>query len=269
MFFEPRVAFSSQYENIFLNDERVARYKFNDTIGQIDFGANFGRFAQARLGYLYDMRKVIVDVGSPLLSESEPHDAGVMLSAQYDSRDTAFAPTRGMTAAFEYMNASDTLGSDRNWQRAELGLGVAVPWRRNIWWITAAGGSGLGGDLPNDRAFTLGGPQSFPGFELNEMRVGGYWNLGTSYLWNVKDMLPVRNLALYAGVGVVGGAVYDRFDQSDTVGIYGGSFFLTGRTMVGPLTLGIGSTNTGSWSAWLSIGRPVGHGTILERGIFR
>jgi len=269
MFFEPRVAFSSQYENIFLNDERVARYKFNDTIGQVDFGANFGRYAQARVGYLYDMRKVIVDVGSPLLSESEPHDAGVMVSAQYDSRDTAFAPTRGMTAAFEYMNASDSLGSDRNWQRAELGLGVAVPWRRNIWWITAAGGSGLGGDLPQDRAFTLGGPQSFPGFELNEMRVGGYWNLGTSYLWNVKDVLPVRNLALYAGVGLVGGAVYDRFDQGDNVGIYGGSFFLTGRTMVGPLTLGIGSTSTGSWSAWLSIGRPVGHGTILERGIFR
>ena len=38
------------------------------------------------------------------------------------------------------------------------------------------------------------------------MRVGGYWNLGTSYLWNVKDMLPLKNLALYAGVGVVGGA---------------------------------------------------------------
>ena len=53
------------------------------------------------------------------------------------------------------------------------------------------------------------------------------------------------------------------------MGIYGGSFFLTGRTMVGPLTVGVGATSTDSWSVWLSIGRPVGHGTILERGIFR
>jgi outer membrane translocation and assembly module TamA len=148
-------------------------------------------------------------------------------------------------------------------------VGVAVPFRRNIWWITAAGGSGLGNQLPADRNFTLGGPGSFPGFELNEMRVGGYWNIGTSYLWNVKDVLPLKNQALYAGVRIVGGAVYDRFDQQDTVGIYGGSFFLTGRTMVGPLTLGIGATSTDSWSVWLSVGRPVGHGTILERGIFR
>jgi hypothetical protein len=39
--------------------------------------------------------------------------------------------------------------------------------------------------------------------------------------------------------------------------------------MVGPLTVGVGATSTDSWSVWLSIGRPVGHGTILERGIFR
>ena len=268
-FIEPRAAYSAEFENIFLNDERVARYRFDDALAQLDFGVNAGRYAQARLGYVYDWRKVRVDVGSPLLAETDPVDAGITFSGQFDSRDTAFAPTRGMTAALEYINSNEDLGSDRNWQRAELGLGVAVPFRRNIWWITAAGGTGLGGDLPTDRHFTLGGPGSFPGFELNEMRVGGYWNLGTSYLWNVKDVLPLKNLALYAGVRVVGGAVYDRFDQEDSVGIYGGSFFLTGRTMVGPLTVGVGATSTDSWSVWLSIGRPVGHGTILERGIFR
>ncbi len=162
-----------------------------------------------------------------------------------------------------------SLGGDRDWQRAELGVGVAVPFRRNIWWITLAGGSDLTGDLPADRAFTLGGPQSFPGFELGEMRVGGYWTLGTSYLWNIKDIMTLRNHALYAGVQVVGGGVYDRFDEEESEGIYGGSLFLTGRTMVGPLTVGVGATSTDSWSVWLSVGRPVGHGTILEKGIFR
>ena len=268
-FIEPKLSYSAEFENIFFQDERVARYEFDDAMAQVDFGANAGRYAQARIGYVYDWREVKVDVGSPLLTESKPRDAGVTLTAQYDSRDTAFAPTHGMTAALEYINSHEDLGGERNWQRAELGLGIAVPFRRNIWWITAAGGTGLGGDLPTDRNFTLGGPGSFPGFELNEMRVGGYWNIGTSYLWNVKDMLPIKNQALYAGLRVVGGAVYDRFDEQDTVGIYGGSFFLTGRTMVGPLTIGIGATSTDSWSVWLSVGRPVGHGTILERGIFR
>ena len=85
----------------------------------------------------------------------------------------------------------------------------------------------------------------------------------------MKDVLPIRNLALYAGVGLTGGAVYDRIDDGDAGEIYGGSVFLTGRTLIGPLTIGIGSTSTDSWSLWLSVGRPVGHGTILERGIFR
>ena len=82
-------------------------------------------------------------------------------------------------------------------------------------------------------------------------------------------MLPIRNLALYMGVGVTGGEVFDRLEGGEDGELYGGSVFLTGRTMIGPLTLGLGTTSTESWSLWFSVGRPVGHGTILERGVFR
>jgi NTE family protein len=266
-FVEPRLSVSRLLENIFFNDERVARYEYQDLIGTVDLGLNVGRFAQARVGYFFDRRKVNVDVGSPLLAETEPDDAGLSFSAEYDSRNTAFAPTRGATVALEYLNADDGAGSDRNWERAELGVGVALPFRRNVWWITAAGG--VSDDLPSDRLFTLGGPGSFPGFELGELRVGGYWTVGTSYLWNIKEVLPIKGHALYMGFRAVGGGVSDRFDQEEADSIYGGSVYLTGRTMVGPLTLGVGTTSTDSWSVWLSVGRPVGRGTILERGIFR
>jgi len=51
--------------------------------------------------------------------------------------------------------------------------------------------------------------------------------------------------------------------------MYGGSVYVTGRTMFGPLTVGAGATSTDSYAVWVAIGRPIGHGTILERGIFR
>jgi len=35
------------------------------------------------------------------------------------------------------------------------------------------------------------------------------------------------------------------------------------------LYVGLGATSTDSWSLWISVGRPVGNGTILERGIFK
>ncbi len=268
-FIEPRAAYSRSIEDVFLEDERISRYSFRDAGAQLDVGANVGRHAQLRLGYLYDQRDIEVDIGSTLMPEHSPVDAGLILGAQYDSRDSGFSPTEGMTAALEYMYADDALGGDRGWERAELGVGLAVPLRRDVLWVTAAGGTDMRNDLPPDRAFALGGPGSFPGLELGELRVGSYWTVGTSYLWNIKEIMPVKNFALYVGGRIVGGAVYDRIDTGRTGELYGGSVFLTGRTMFGPLTLGIGATSTESWSAWLSIGRPLGHGTILERGIFQ
>ena len=268
-FVEPRADFSRSIEDVFFGDERIARYQFEDLAAQLDVGVNVGRYAQARIGYRYDSRQVEVDIGSPLMPETSPVDAGMGVSVEFDSRDTAFSPTRGLAAALEYMHSDPALGADRHWERAELGVGVAVPFRRDVLWVTLAGGSDLSGDLPADRTFALGGPGSFPGLEVGELRVGGYWTLGTSYLWKVRDVLPVRNLALYLGARLAGGAIYDRIDEGKTGEIYGGSVFLAGRTLVGPLTVGVGATSTDSWSLWFSVGRPVGHGTILERGIFR
>ncbi len=268
-FVEPQVRYSRSLEDLFLDGERIARYEFQDAVGIFDLGLNIGHYAQTRIGYAYDHRRINVDIGSPVMPEDSRVDAGLLIAAEYDSRDTAFSPTRGMAASLEYMRSDSSLGAERDWERIELGLGVAVPLRRDVLWVTLAGGSDLSGDLPPDRAFALGGPGSFPGLELGEIRVDGYWTMSTSYLWKVKDMLPVRNLALYMGIGLTGGAVYDSIEDGRSQDLYGGSIFLTGRTLIGPLTLGIGATSADSWSLWLSVGRPVGHGTILEKGIFR
>jgi NTE family protein len=268
-FVEPKLLYSRSIEDLFFEDERIARYVFGDVGGVLDFGVNIGPYAQARVGYAYAKRKVEVDIGSPLMPESDAVDAGLTVSAEYDSRDTAFSPTHGMAAALEYMHSDESVGADRAWERGEIGLGVAVPFRNDVWWITLAGGSNLGSDLPPDRAFALGGPGSFPGLEVGELRVRDYWTVGTSYLWKLKDVSRIRNRALYLGARVAAGDFDDVFDSGNSGGIYGGSIFLTGRTVVGPLTVGIGATSTDSWSLWLSVGRPVGHGTILERGIFR
>ena len=193
-FVEPRVAFSRSLEDIFQDNERVARYTFQDVTGLLDAGINLGRYAQARVGYTYDHRDVSVDIGSALLPEITPIDAGLRLDAAFDNRDTAFSPTRGYAMDLEYMRSDSSLGADRDWERAEIGLGVAVPFRHDVLWVTLAGGSDLGSALPPDRAFALGGPSSFPGLELGELRVDGYWTIDTSYLWRVKEGLSIRNL---------------------------------------------------------------------------
>jgi hypothetical protein len=176
--------------------------------------------------------------------------------------------------ALEYMHSDDSLGADLSWDRAEMGVGLAVPLRRDVLWLTLAGGTNFSSQLPVDRYFALGGPGSFPGLELGEARVSDYWTASTGYRWKFKDIMSIRGQALYAGISVEAGAIHndtpELFGKTDyRTDLYGGSIYLTGRTIVGPLTLGVATTNTDSWSLWLSVGRPIGRGTILEKGIFR
>jgi len=274
-FVEPKLFWTRSWEDVFVDNERLARYKFSDWGTAIDLGANLSDDAQVRVGYLYTTRDTSVETGSLILPESQRTDAGLTMSATFDSRDTAFNPTRGIAAALEYAYVADSLGAELDWQRLELGLGMALPVRSDVVWVTLAGGSDLDTDLPLDRTFTLGGPGSFPGYELGELRLTDYWTTSGSYLWKVKDIMTIRGQALYAGVRLEAGQVFDRLESrvlpafDDDEMIYGGSVFVTGRTQAGPLTIGLGATSTDSWSLWIAVGRPIGNGTILERGIFR
>ena len=245
-----------ELEYIFLDGERLARYRLSDLGGSLETGMNLGNRSQLRVGYLYTRRDVEVNTGSPLMPEVERDDAGLTASFTFDNRDTPFNATRGGAAALEYFRSEDSLGADKDWERVELGVGLAVPVRNDVIWMTLAGGSNLNSDLPADRTFRIGGPGSFPGFELGEIRSDEYWLASGSYLWKIKDIMSIRGQALYAGLRLQAGQTYERLDLIDEDTMYGASVYVTGRTMVGPLTVGVGATSTESYSLWLAIGRP-------------
>jgi NTE family protein len=284
-FVDGSVFFTQTWQYLYYDNERVANYQFDDFGGQVDLGLNFGHTAQVRAGYVYAKRKVNVETGPTLLPDIDTVDAGITAQATYDTRDSAFAPTRGIAAAIEYYDSSDSLGADRDWQKLEAGVRVAVPVRGDIVWLAAAGGSNLGSDLPIDRYFTLGGPGSFPGLQLAEFRAPEYWTVSGSYLWKLADLQTVRGEAMYLGAQLEGGEIANWLDKVPNFStpptiddlrtdpelepIYGGSLYLVGRTPVGPMTIGLGATSANTWALWIAVGRPVGEGTILERGIFR
>jgi NTE family protein len=268
-FVEPKLFWNRNWENVFFDDNDIARYQFDDRGGQIDLGMNIGNQAQVRVGYLATQRRVQLETGSPLLPQLQATDSGLAASAILDTRDTPFSPTRGMAAAFEYFDSDVKFGATRNWQRAEMGLGIAVPFYNDVLWLGAAGGSRLGSKLPADRLFALGGPASLPGYQLYELRAGAYWAVSGSFLWQLKDLFSLRGQTLYAGLGVQDSQAYDTLDSKNYGQIQSVSLFITGRTPVGPLTLGFATTTENSRSVWISFGRPIAEGTIVSRGIFR
>ena len=50
--------------------------------------------------------------------------------------------------------------------------------------------------------------------------------------------------------------------------VYSLSVYMGGPTPIGTFIVGIGGAED-SWGVWLSLGRPVGKGSILDQGLFR
>jgi len=267
-FVEPRLFASRSVENLFDDGDWIALYRFIDVGGQLDFGMNLGSTTQLRLGYAFAARRADPQIGSKQLPRADAGDAGLIARVSYDSRNAAAFATDGVAAAIEYRYADDSLGSDRNWERVELAGRTALPMHDNMLWLGIAGGSDLGSDLPADRLFSLGGTRTLPAYQRGELRAGSYWLVDAMLLRRFKEIVPVKNLAIYGGFGLQAAGLYDRLDDVDDGEVYGLTGYVGGPTPIGTLTIGA-SGATDSWGVWLSLGRPIGHGSILEEELFR
>ena len=166
LFVEPRVCvFDVSIEDVFRDDERVARYHFSDAIGAarrrpqhgpLRAGAHRVHLRRAQGRGRYRLRT---------LPEDETRRCRRSSSARSTTAAIPPSARRGAcTAALEYMQLrrlrSVAIGTGSAPRSAS---GVAVPLRRDVLWVTAAGGSDLRGDLPADRAFAPRRAGQFPG----------------------------------------------------------------------------------------------------------
>jgi NTE family protein len=270
-FVEPGLFAERIVEDVYNDGERIATYEFVDLGGRLDLGWNASRYAQLRLGYLFDQRRTRVDTGLEALPQVDADDAGLVFSARYDSRDTATFATKGLAAAVRYEYINDSLGSDRDWERLEAGIRRSISVGKYVTWLSLAGGTDLDSDLPVDRYFSLGGSRVLPGYQHDELRVSDYWIAESSFLRRLKVLSPIKNQAIYAGLGLQFAGLYDRIDvegTDDQEELFGGYLFLAGPTALGTFTLGVGFAE-GEANVWLSIGKPISTGTILDDGLFR
>ena len=275
-FVEPTLFASRTVEDVYVDGDAIAVYRFIDLGGAVEFGVNAGNTAQFRVGYVTSKRKSdlrtgignLPDVGVRL-PEFDLQDAGIVARATYDSRDRASFARHGLSAEVQYTRIDESLGADRDWSNIEAGLRKAVPFGNHAIWLSLAGGADLGDDpVPGDRAFSLGGPRTFPAYQLDEVRAREYWLADASVVWRLFELSALKNQAIYGGFGVQALGAYDRVDRVEDDEIYGVSAYIGGPTPIGNFTLGIAGASD-SWGVWLLLGRPVGRGSILDDGLFR
>jgi NTE family protein len=264
-FVEPGAAAQRSIEDIFLDGESVARYRFSHAWGSFDVGRVFGNRTELRAGLRAGGQSVEREIGDPDLPEiSGEGYGGLTLRYSYDSRDRSVLWESGTLARIEYFRGIEGLGADDTYERLEGVATTAVPFGGNVVYLRASGGASFGSELPIYDTFTLGGPVSLPGLSLGELRGTSYWNAKATYLQRVADISYVFGQALYTGLSLSAADMSGRIDGIDSAPIYSTALLLSGRTPLGALSLSLAFTSESEWQLMFGLGRPIEERSITD-----
>lgn len=258
-FVEPVLRASRTLEDVYRGEDRVARYQRTSLAARLGAGASLETWGEVRIGVGASRNDYHVDTGDALLPELDDVDSvGVTARFVLDTRDSAFVPTHGRYLNLRFYSAQSALGSDDSYRQARLFAQQVLPVGSDLLYLEIAGGSDLDSAAPAYDLFTLGGVGELAGFQFEELRGREYAYGRAAYLRRITDLQTLLGRALYAGVSIEAGNMYERIDGTSASGlILGSSIFLGGRTPLGPLILTLGIAEGGHKAAFVQVGRPL------------
>ena len=265
-FVRPILKYESNFEDVYVDGNREARYFLRELYGKVDLGVNIDTRAQLLTGARFGRIDSKQDIGRALLPDLDSErESNLFVGGIYDTRDNVGLPTQGSYANARYANSGSWFGGQQDYSIAEGVITRAFPLQGNSLNLIAAGGATLSGDLPPTRDFLIGGIRSFPGLRINELRGDSYWTVGTNYRLKVADIQALFSQALYAGLRLQAGRVGGRRDRITDGTMYGISGNLSGRTPIGSFILSLGYVDNDSWALQFAIGAPLPEGSVLDQ----
>ena len=263
---EPSLGARRSLEDFFLDGDRIASYRLLEAGARVDVGINVSNHLRLFSGVRMGIADFNLDTGAiPILDEARSRDNSVVAGGLYDTRDSAYLPTRGSYGQFEYRLSNRWLGGEESYSQFEAVYGVALPWREQVLLLVTGTGHTLGGDLPRSRDFRIGGARSFPAVQRGELRSEGYWSGSATWMLRLADIQALFGQVFYGGLGLQALRILDPLDGGADETILGASFTLGARTPVGPLMLTLGVADNDSVELHLALGRPIAEGSLLDR----
>ena len=265
-FIEPYVELDRELENIYDDGNKIGEFSFRQSFSQVDFGLNIGTVAQLRAGLRQSWNEATLETGDSAQLSPQPttHESDVILQATWDTRDVVGLPSQGSLLTAQLKSSGSWMSGDQSYGQAEGLILKVLPFRGDALYVFAAGGRELSGTLPAYELFSIGGINSFPGLERQQLRGTSYWVSGTSYNRKLGDIQRLFGQALYGGLRLTAGDVGGRIDDVDDGTIFGAAISLSGRTPVGPFLVSLGGTSNGFWELQFAFGRPIREGSILD-----
>ena len=252
-FFAPRLALGDERIKYFEDGQSVAELNVGGLTAGLDFGRQFNRMNETRIGLDFGREDVKVETGS-LPPEVSPEDledirtAGVRLLSRWDSLDNINVPRHGVYGNLRAYQSLEDLGADLSY----LKIGT-----RNSAFFSRGKHTGLlavdlgwsDGDLPIFDTFTLGGLGSLSGYTNLELR-GQYKGVGrlgyyhqTFKSWSLGGWFEAGNVFQ---------------DSSEITGsnlVYTATAILAKDSKFGPIYLAYGYADSGKNRIYLQLGR--------------
>lgn len=258
-FIEPGLGWRREQEDLYRGEDRIARYQHTSADATLDLGVALGSWGEIRLGARRGQTDFNAETGAIVLPEFEDVDTGGFTSRlTFDTRDSHFVPTRGSYAHIDFYAADAALGAQDSYESIEMFAQHVRPFGGDLLFFELGGGTDFDGDAPAYDLFTLGGLGQLAGLQHEQLRGHEYAYGRIAYLRKVTDLQTLLGQALYAGLSMEAGNMFDRVDDAQASGaILGSSLFFGGRTPLGPLLLSFGYAQGGHKAIYLQLGRPL------------
>ena len=254
-FVSPRIGFSQRRFEVFTGGSFDEEYSVAVLDGGVDAGVQLRNHGEIRGGVFLGRRTATGRRGGVADTSAV---GGYSASATIDKLDSLSFPRSGTFVSLGGRSVSRNFGSDVSYDRATISTCTAVSRGDHALVAVVRGGTSLGSAPPIYEQFELGGLLSLSGYERGQF-LGPYYAFG-ELIYHYRFLRLPRPLGtgLYAGASLEAGNVWEDAGDVGVDGLlYAGSVFIGADTLVGPLYLGLGLTEHGDSSGYISLGMSV------------
>lgn len=234
--------------------DKIRQYGIDRVGAALGLGYEFGRSGIVSAGVRWSSGNVDVSIGNP--EPDYDYDSGeYFLGLTVDRIDDRFFPGSGFYSSSQYIESSESLGADAEYEQLITQNFYAHTWGRHA----LIGGLNYNITLDNNAPvyalFRAGGFFNMSGFENFRLSGQNYGLALASYRFKVKQsgFMPA-----YAGFSIEYGNVSDNHSDMFRDGIWNGSVYFGYNSPIGPLYAGIGWSEESSVLFFLRLGRIFG-----------
>ena len=251
----PKLVWSQEPVDLFIDGERVAQYRVRQGGGGLDFGVELGhllQLGQFSVGILRGAASLTRRTGTAEFPDVDVDLGDFHSQLRLDQLDSVWFPTKGYFVNAEFAGSRTGLGATDSFNRGQLfGLGAKTCGR----WTAVSRvryDDAFGSVLPIYEQFALGGFLDLSGYSPGELH-GSTLAFGSfSARYRLTQTPGAVIKGLYAGFSIEGGNTWQFRDQASISDMHlAGSIYVAADTLLGPLFLAYGNSGAQHQAVYL------------------